>query len=112
MAKQVTIAEWCEVIHACAVDHGWWEAKRPFPEIVALIHSEASEAFERYRERWDPQSIKYFDDKPEGIPIELADIVIRVMDYCARAGIDLEEAIALKHKYNLTRPYRHGGKRA
>ena len=106
------IGEWCTAVHECAVAHGWWEKEREFPEIVALIHSEASKAFERYRERWHCQTIKYFNDKPEGIPIELADIVIRIMDFCDRAGIDLEDAIATKHEYNLTRPYRHGGKRA
>ncbi|OHE41493.1 MAG: hypothetical protein A2Y16_05485 [Tenericutes bacterium GWF2_57_13] len=49
--------------------------------------------------------------KPEGIPSELADIVIRVMDICGYHGIDLEAAIAEKMEYNRTRPMRHGGKK-
>ena len=112
MLEAKSIPEWCKAIHTYALDHGWWETERPFPEIIATIHSEASEAFERYRDHWHCQTIKYVEGKPEGIPIELADIVIRIMDYCARAGIDLEDAVQQKHRYNLTRPYRHGGKRA
>lgn len=49
--------------------------------------------------------------KPEGIPSELADIVIRVSDICGRYGIDLEAAIKEKMEYNKNRPYKHGGKK-
>lgn len=50
--------------------------------------------------------------KPEGIPTELADIIIRVLDVCAYLGIDIEDAIADKMNYNEHRPHRHGGKRS
>ena len=52
-----------------------------------------------------------YDEKPEGIPIELADVIIRILDYCAYAGIDIDAAISEKHEYNKSRPYRHGGKK-
>lgn len=48
--------------------------------------------------------------KPCGIPIELADIVIRVAHFAKKHGIDLVEAIQIKADYNRTRPHRHGGK--
>lgn len=51
-------------------------------------------------------------EKPEGEAIELADVVIRIMDYFGAMGWNLEDCIALKHEYNSGRPYRHGGKKA
>ncbi len=50
--------------------------------------------------------------KPCGIPSELADVAIRLADLAGALGIDLEQAIIEKHRYNRTRAYRHGGKRA
>jgi NTP pyrophosphatase (non-canonical NTP hydrolase) len=43
---------------------------------------------------------------------ELADVVIRIADFCGAMGIDLERQIAAKMAYNETRSYRHGGKLA
>jgi hypothetical protein len=48
--------------------------------------------------------------KPEGVPIEIADAVIRILDFVEANGINLELALLLKMKYNETRPFRHGGK--
>lgn len=38
----------------------------------------------------------------------MADVVIRVMDYCESQGIDLAQAIIAKSAYNKTRPHKHG----
>jgi hypothetical protein len=48
--------------------------------------------------------------KPEGVVVELADVVIRVADLCGALGLDLAAAIERKHAYNTTRAFRHGGK--
>lgn len=99
-----------EAIHKTAKEKGWWDESREIPEMIALIHSEVSEALEEYRLH-DIRSIYYNKDKPEGFSIELADIIIRILDMAAGLGIALEKAIKLKMLYNETRPYRHGGKK-
>lgn len=122
-------------IHENAKAHGWWEEERSFGEIIALCHSELSEALEEYRNGRKPSEVYHrcrtghtYEDcplrkdggvfgcedckplKPEGIPVELADCIIRILDYCGHAKIDIEQAIKIKHGYNKCRPYRHGGK--
>lgn len=96
-------------IHENAIKHGWWDTERTFGEIIALCHSELSEALEAYRNR-EPM-VWINDAKPEGIAIELVDCVIRIFDYLIRQNIDIQKCIEIKHAYNETRPYRHGGKR-
>lgn len=96
-------------IHNTAREKGWWETKREFPEVVALIHSELSEALEGWRTN------KLKDDHcPEftSVEIELADAIIRILDYAKAESLTLIPALIAKHEYNKTRPYRHGGKRA
>jgi adenylosuccinate lyase len=95
-----------------AVTHGWWSTPRTFGDVIALIHSELSEALEEWRNGQDVNQIYYGEDgKPEGIPVEFADAVIRLMDAAEHYGFDLLGVVELKHQYNKQRPMRHGGKR-
>lgn len=50
------------------------------------------------------------DPKPDGFAVELADIVIRIIELAARLGLDLGEAMRLKMWHNRNREMRHGGK--
>lgn len=87
-------------------NHGFWEEEKNFGEVIALMHSELSEAFEEYRNGKKINETYYEQgEKPCGIPSELADVVIRVFDFCGGNDIDLE-----KMQYNETRPYKHGKK--
>ncbi len=106
-----TIRTWQRNIHALAKEKGWWDTDRNVPEILCLIHSEVSEALEEYRNN-RVLDLYYNKDKPEGMFVELADAVIRILDFAEKTGIDLEHIITLKHQYNKTREYRHGGKSA
>lgn len=48
--------------------------------------------------------------KPEGVPSEVADVVIRSFDFAHEFGIDLAAMIEEKLAYNATRPKKHGRK--
>ena len=140
----MNIKETQKQVHENAVDKGFWEPEPTFGDLIALCHSELSEALEEYRNKRMPYELYYsyipdgkcvkcpyfesedktstyccectngdvliLNGKPEGIPAELADVVIRIMDMCEHYGIDLASAILEKHEFNKTRAYRHGGK--
>ena len=76
---------------------------------LLMIHAEASEAAESVRNN-EPHFWLGENGKPEGLGVELADIVIRVMDLAEACEINIDDMITLKHEYNKTRPHRHGGK--
>ena len=112
------VKELAKEVHALAINKGWYPVPSPtFPECIAMFHSEISEALQLYRDGYAPEEIRIEPDalcesgKPTGIPIEFADVIIRVFDTCEFYGIDIEDAIIRKHEYNKTRPWRHGGKR-
>jgi NTP pyrophosphatase (non-canonical NTP hydrolase) len=99
--------------YSTAKSKGWHDNERSIPEMLALIHSEVSEALEEYRQHgYEKMYHRESDGKPEGFSYEIADIIIRIADLSGHLDIDLEAALEEKMKFNTTRPYRHGNKLA
>jgi NTP pyrophosphatase (non-canonical NTP hydrolase) len=135
-----------DVAHDNARRHGFHDVPRTVGDGLMLIVTEASEAFEAFREGAEPAAFRYeekveaydrsgvpltTDDgtlitvsiprksfsapggrlrKPVGVPSELADILIRVLDFSGEHSIDLSRAVDEKMRYNRSRSHKHGGK--
>lgn len=103
--KLVAILDIADDIHAWAKSKGFWDKERNDGELIALIHSELSEALEGLRKGNPP-------DKhcPEfsSVEVELADAVIRILDMSAARGYRIADAIKAKMNYNEGRPHKHG----
>ncbi len=106
----MTITELIAVAHANAVAKGFYDPCPSVGELIALAHSELSEALEAYRVN-ELRDWAREDGKPEGVASELADTVIRICDMAGYLCIDLEKHIVDKVAFNATRSHRHGGKR-
>jgi NTP pyrophosphatase (non-canonical NTP hydrolase) len=95
-------------IHETAKKHGWWESERNDGECIALMHSELSECLE---------ALRHGNPKDEHIPehnnavVELADCIIRILDFAQSKGWSIEGALYSKMNYNKKREYKHGGKK-
>lgn len=95
-------------VHENAKEHGWWDEPREDGTIAMLIVTEIAEAIEALRvgEGRPSEKIPEFSKEEE----ELADAVIRILDFAGRKNYRLGAAILAKHAYNRTRPRMHGGK--
>lgn len=103
-----SVNEMADFIHEMAVAKGWWDGPdRNNGEMIALIHSELSEALEGLR-HGNPPSEKI----PEftAVEEELADVIVRILDLAPARGWRVAEALVAKVVYNAGRAYRHGGK--
>lgn len=132
----MTLNEVAAATHENAVKHGWWDTPPSFPEIIALCHSELSEALQEYREGrpalwyrcltsegttpcmregcgdWQDGKCELacLAPKPEGMAVEMADALLRILDWLASEELDAEAIIKAKLEYNTTRSFKHGGK--
>lgn len=95
-------------VNKTAHDKGWWEWERNDGELIALMHSELSEALESLRHDNIPSDhIPDFSSVEE----ELADVIIRIMDFGVEREYRIAEAVIAKMKFNNTREHKHGGKK-
>jgi NTP pyrophosphatase (non-canonical NTP hydrolase) len=120
MSSGRTIREWQKEVYGIAREHGFHENETPetvpIAEKLCLIHSEVSEALEEARQPdfKEPNSrpvlklVYVKNGKPEGIGIELADAFIRILDLAESLGIDMEDMVVMKSRYNENRPHKHG----
>jgi len=100
--------------------NGWFDESRSMGDEVALIHSEVSEMLEAYRtwgyedatpEPFTSNAGESLPAKPEGVGSEVADVFIRLLDFCYRHNVDLQAEFSRKMAYNETRGYKHGNKK-
>lgn len=96
-------------------NYNWWhdehgnKLNRNRGELIALMHSELSEALEG--ERKDCMDTHLTHRKMA--EVELADTLIRIFDYAAAFGYDLENAYQEKMAYNARRAdHTHAARKA
>ena len=96
----MSINELAQKIHDQNKIAGWWDKPREAGTILMLCVSELAEAMEGDRRR-NPQD----DHLPHRsmVEVELADTIIRILDFAAYRGYDIEGAVLEKLQYNKTR---------
>ena len=93
--------------HRTACSKGWYidrksgeRIQRNFGEVVALMHSELSEALEADRKGLKDDKLTHRD----GREVEFADVIIRILDTAEELGLDIGAAFVEKNRFNLKRP--------
>lgn len=94
-------------IHSTMVEKGFWEDNRSDGESIALMHSELSELLEGLRKGTAKKPDEHCPDFTNE-EIEVADEIVRCLDYAGRKGLRVGAALVAKMRYNETRARRHG----
>ena len=100
----LTLAQ--ELAHQTATNAGWYKdpntgetVERNFGEVVALMHSELSEALEADRKGLMDDKLPHRD----GREVEFADCILRILDTAAAHGLDVAGALIEKNRFNRIR---------
>jgi hypothetical protein len=124
--SEVTEA-WKEWVHGHAVDETYYTLMERQPGIN--YKPEVFDALSRFNDEWhlrqmtpdykprySPADLQLLVRngvlEPHGVPTELADILIRVLDLFRAWELDADTVVKDKMLFNDHRPYKHGGKRA
>jgi hypothetical protein len=98
-----------QAAHWACLRRGFWQdletgksliGKRNMGELLALVHSEVSEALQGHRTNAMDEKLPH---RP-ALEVELADAVIRIADIAGAHNLDVAGAIQEKLRYNATRP--------
>jgi hypothetical protein len=109
----MTLTEMTAEIREVNTQLGWRDAKNTFGDYIALLHSEAAETLEAFRDYKledatgpDVEVLAEEEDhmgnypilgwrpaKPEGVGSEFADLVIRLLDMCDVTGITVMDGV-------------------
>ena len=94
------------ITHKTATDAGWYtnpqtgeKIERNFGEVIALMHSELSEALEADRKDLMDDHLPH----RKGVEVEFADCIIRILDTAAALDLDVAGALIEKNRYNQQR---------
>jgi NTP pyrophosphatase (non-canonical NTP hydrolase) len=115
-----------ELIHNNNIKKGFYDNPEPQGVRMFLINSEVVEALEALRigKFADSQKVNEIhqieDDQIFALEFkehikdtredEIADALIRILDFCAFENIDIDKHVEMKLAYNRQRPYKHGKK--
>lgn len=95
----MNISEWQNLCFSRAFEAGWHDKDVDKGTRLMLIVSEVAEAMEGERKDLMDNHLPH----RRMAEVEMADAVIRIMDYCGKYGYDLEGAMEEKLEYNLHR---------
>ena len=114
--RAMNTKHWQPIVHALAVEKGWWDEPRSVEECLMLVITELAEAAEEYRSgrslgevRYECSGVPLLSEvnammepgsscmacrkpitKPVGFGIELADVAIRLMDLAGRLKMSIQ----------------------
>ena len=130
----MNLTEISKSVHEGNIKRGFYDNPPEFGTIIALIHSELSEALEAHRkkhyanllyfekrlaevqgsfqgtdEEFKPVYKKLYEEYiKDSIEPEFAGTFIRLMDACGFLNIDIQKFVDYELRYNATRPFKHG----